>query len=368
MNILIVVEGSNQYSYLLAPVAHEFLRHGDCVSVVTCTRGELNLPGWDGPVTRIRGFVQRRGFSIDGMYILFRALSQLKRIAKNEKIDAVLFLDCMQVSILSYFISRKYPTLLHVADTVFETHFSKILLGDNPLSLACAFKSALNRFPNKRTFHVGFPIQKGFRGSPSPSVPAHSSPLHPIKLLFIGRKGFSSETVTALAKTLALLKKKGFFVSLFHVIPTTWDPNEIRLFYQVENVTDVSLQKDRLSPERYSSLFSQAHACICQAGAGEIFDCVAARLPMLLIPDESGSFPPYQFANAEELIYANCAIGLAQSQLTTEEIASSLATLFDPKRHRSMKKSLEAYAVPNPPARLREALQTLVNEAKPTHA
>ncbi len=108
--------------------------------------------------------------------------------------------------------------------------------------------------------------------------------------------------------------------------------------------------------DELKDLFAASTLVVSRAGANSIFELLALRKPMLLIPLEIGSRGD-QILNANSFEANGWAVQLKESTMTDKSLHESILNLFE--RRKSMMSAQEGAAIDSVPAKIVQILQSI---------
>ncbi len=173
---------------------------------------------------------------------------------------------------------------------------------------ACvSFPADLDRFPTRHTVFTGYPLRPGFEPR-TPAVP-------PRNLLVIGGSQGARRLNEAVWSSLGGLLQR--FSEVTHLTGAQGEAQGSQLAqpgYQPVAFTSAV-------PE----LMAKADLVICRAGVGTLAEVTAVGLPAIVVPGTFGG--GHQEHNAAQLVAAGAAVRVADAELTSEVLLSTLAAL-----------------------------------------
>jgi UDP-N-acetylglucosamine--N-acetylmuramyl-(pentapeptide) pyrophosphoryl-undecaprenol N-acetylglucosamine transferase len=209
-------------------------------------------------------------------------------------------------------ILSKLPTLAFEPNYV--PGFANKIVGHRVSAAAVHFEQTTQYFRNAKV--VGVPVRQEFFKIPAPP-PGH----RPTLLVFGGSQGAHAINVAATAAVPEVLRQ----VPDLQVIHQTGerDYNDVRAEYERAGITaEVSAFIDDMP-----RAFAQADLLVCRSGASTVAEAAAAGKPAIYIPLPTAA-DDHQRRNAEAIVEGGAAVLIAQSELTPEKLAKTVAEMM----------------------------------------
>jgi len=152
-------------------------------------------------------------------------------------------------------------------------------------------------------------------------IPAPPPGHRPTLLVFGGSQGAHAINVAATAAVPEVLRQ----VPDLQVIHQTGerDYNDVRAEYERAGITaEVSAFIDDMP-----RAFAQADLLVCRSGASTVAEAAAAGKPAIYIPLPTAA-DDHQRRNAEAIVEGGAAVLIAQSELTPEKLAKTVAEMM----------------------------------------
>lgn len=247
------------------------------------------------------------------------------------------------VSVAAWFL--RIPVITHESDLT--PGLANKIIANFSSKILCAFPGTLKYLPKEKAVCVGLPIRQdlkqGLASEGYRITGFNSESKQPIILIMGGSQGALRINQLIDSASFELLKR----YRLIHITGTGKQTSiKDQSYFQIEYVSD-----------ELKHLLAITDLVVCRAGANSIFEMLALKKPMLLIPLEAATRGD-QILNAEEFRQKNWALVLREKSMDQSLLLKSLSEL---ESHASlMKKAMAEFPSENSAQSIFSILESVV--------
>ena len=343
MNILIAAGGTGGHITPGVAIANRLKEDGNKIIFVGTENGmEVDLvpkAGYEIKYIHAKGL--QRGLSlknIKSITELFKGISDVKKIIKEENIDLVIGTGgYVTAPAMIAALKCKVPTMIHESNAL--PGKTTQWLSSKVDRVAVGFKETLNKLPKAKCgVYTGNPT-KLTNSLSKEQAKAKLGVNKPLVLVFGGSQGAKklNETMIELINTAKIEN----YQIIYATGPKHYD--EIVSKIKVNN-TNVKIEKYIYNMEE---VMLASDLAVCRSGALTVTELGIVGLPAILIP-----FPyaaeNHQYYNAKTIEDSNAGIIIEEKDLTSEVLKNKIeAILNDNERLQSMKQSAKKEEMKN---------------------
>ncbi len=234
---------------------------------------------------------------------------------------------------------RRIPYVLHEKDV--RPGLATRYFAAGAAAICTTLPGTERRLTHGRVVLTGVPLREGFQ----PRTPE----VLPRRILITGGSQGARRLNQAVWSSLDALCKK--FVEVIHVAGEQGRAGVEQ--HARDGYTGMALADDM------PALMTRADLVVSRAGVGTIAEATAVGLPMILVPGTFGG--GHQEENAQAMVAAGAAVGIADDELTGASLVRTIASL-DGDRLRSMAKASAANGRRDAAQRVLAVLRDVIKE------
>lgn len=356
MNILIAAGGTGGHITPGIAIANRLKQEGNKILFVGTTSGmEVDLipkAGYEIKYIHAKGLHRGLSFkNLESISELFKGISEVKKIIKEEKIDLVIGTGgYVTAPAMIAALNCKIPTLIHESNAL--PGKTTIWLSSRVDRVAVGFNETLNRLPKaKCAVYTGNPTK--LTDNFSKEITRKKLGIEkPLVLVFGGSQGAKklNDTMIELINTAKIEE--------YQIIYATGPKHYDEIISKI-NASNKNLENGNVKIEKYiynmEEIMVASDLAVCRSGALTVTELGIVGLPAILIP-----FPyaaeNHQYYNAKTIADSGAGIIIEEKNLNSGALKSKIEEiLFDKQKIQEMRQNAKKDEMKN-------AMENIVRE------